>query len=79
MGYLDAFTDIMKKGRSSDFTEGTMNEFNLLPEEEKIKYIQAIRLTDEEAFAYFGDLESKLEPEVIAYIKRKKARLNNKK
>lgn len=56
-----------------------MNEFNLMPEEEKIKYLQAMRLTDEEAFAYFGDLESRLEPEVIAYIKRKKARLNHKK
>lgn len=56
-----------------------MNEFNLMPEEEKIKYLQAIRLTDEEAFAYFGNLESNLKPEVITYIKKKKARLNNKK
>ncbi len=56
-----------------------MNEFNLMPEKEKFKYIQKIRLTDEEAFAHFGNIEARLKPEIIEYIKQKKGRLNRQK
>jgi len=54
-----------------------MNQFNLMSDQEKLKYLQAQRLTEAEAWQYFGNIEGRLKPEIIQHIQQKKAKLNN--